>query len=119
MEKILIERRLFKRYDAPIKVIYRLSNGSAEGVSVTKNISMEGTRFQLPETSDIGAGTRLYIEIQIPEHNRTTVILGKIIWKKKLEPVVNNNYDIGIKFVRVDPFDIEDIINKAKREVEE
>lgn len=110
MEKT-IDERLFDRLTKDIPVKYTIPNGDT-GEVMTKDISMDGMRLQLPERlfrqDVITQGSRLDIELYMSHRHRATTICGKIVWQKK--NTYTSNYDIGIKFVQADPFDIEDII---------
>lgn len=112
--KTRLDKRLFERLQAPMTVKYELPNG-ATGKAIAKDISMEGARLQLPQKLDVDTGTKLRLEIQIPGRNRATTIIGDVIWRRKFETSMKDYYDVGIKFIQVDPFDMEDTITKLRK----
>ena len=103
--KARLKERLFERFQAPITLKYELPGGVI-GEAIAKDISMEGARLKLPQRLDVDRGTRVRLEVQIPGRNRATIIVGEIIWR--------GEYGLGIRFIQVDPFDMEDIIAELR-----
>lgn len=112
MEKT-VDERLFMRFkkDNPVKCSI---SDEVMSEAVTKDISMDGVCIQIPERlmpePSLSQGSRLDIEMYIPEKRRATTICGKIVWHKK-NPDTADQIDIGVQFIHADPFDMEDIIH--------
>ena len=102
MEK---ERRKFKRFDAYMSVRYQLPGSQAvhQGIALSKDLSREGLKINSPVP--LPEGSTLDLELDIPDDPRPVRTSGKIVWTQSLQPGQDQGYDLGIRFVMMDPVD--------------
>jgi len=105
------EKRSSGRLHVPLVVKYILSDKS-NGKVIANNISITGVCLLLSQKLNIG--TELILTIEMPGKNRETVIYGKVVWQKKSEESTKEGYITGLDFIRIDPLDIEKIIDSVK-----
>jgi len=100
MEK---ERRKFKRFDAYLSVRYHLA-GTEEnrGIALSKDLSREGLKVNSP--SRLPEGTTLDLELDIPDDPKPVRTSGKIVWSQSSQGQ-DQGFDVGIRFVMMDPVD--------------
>ena len=109
------ECRLFPRLRVSLPIKYELSRGAWEKTT-TKDISLEGACIHFPRQFTLEQGNRLWLEIQIPNSDRATNIEVEVIWRHKSATIPNGNYDdVGVKFIRVDPFDMRQLLDQLVR----
>lgn len=100
MEK---ERRKFKRFDAYMSVRYQLSDPeAAKGIALSKDLSREGLKVNTP--AHLPEGSTLDLELDIPDDPKPVHTTGKIVWSRTSQGQ-DQGYDIGIRFVMMDPVD--------------
>lgn len=100
MEK---ERRKFKRFDAYMSVRYQLSEpGEVKGIALSKDLSREGLKVNTPV--HLPEGSTLNLELDIPDDPKPVRTTGKIVWSRSSQ-VQDQGYDIGIRFMMMDPVD--------------
>lgn len=101
MEK---EKRKFKRFDAYMSVRYQLP-GSQEvhqGIALSKDLSREGLKVNAPVR--LPEGSTLDLELDIPDDPKPVRTSGKIVWTQSSQGQ-DQGYDLGIRFVMMDPVD--------------
>jgi hypothetical protein len=108
-----MENRLFVRLAVPITIKYAFSN-NLTGESRIKNISSEGVCLPFPRNLDISLKTNVTLMLRVPGSKRETAIVGEIAWLRKPNLPVDINYVAGVRFRRVDYFDMEKIIASLK-----
>lgn len=100
MEK---ERRKFKRFDAYMSVRYQLPNEKdPRGIALSKDLSREGLKISSPV--HLPEGTKLDLELDIPDDPKPVHTTGKIVWSSSSQSQ-DQGYDVGIRFVMMDPVD--------------
>jgi c-di-GMP-binding flagellar brake protein YcgR len=100
MEK---ERRKFKRFDAYMSVKYQVpGTQEAEGTALSKDLSREGLKINSPVR--LPEGQTVDLELDIPDDPKPVRTSGKIVWSESAR-VQDQGYDIGIRFVMMDPVD--------------
>lgn len=100
MEK---ERRKFKRFDAYMSVRYQFSEGKQEeGIALSKDLSREGLKINSP--TPLPEGTNVDLELDIPDDPKSVRTTGKIVWSRS-SGGQDQGYDIGIRFLMMDPVD--------------
>ena len=110
----MFKTRGFERLAFPIEVDYSIpSEGDFEGRARARNISLGGMELQLGERVEIG--TRLSLRIHFPRKERSTTASGELIWLKENRLQGKKGYEAGIRFVKADPFDFEDLLKVVGR----
>lgn len=100
MEK---ERRKFKRFDAYMSVRYQSANAAdLSGIALSKDLSREGLKINSP--IHIPEGTALDLELDIPDDPKPVRTTGKIVWSRSAADQ-DQGYDMGIRFMMMDPVD--------------
>ena len=100
MEK---ERRKFKRFDAYMSVRYELSEShETNGIALSKDLSREGLKINSPV--HLPEGSTLDLELDIPDDPKPVRTSGKIMWTETSRGQ-DEGYDVGIRFVMMDPVD--------------
>jgi c-di-GMP-binding flagellar brake protein YcgR len=100
MEK---ERRKFKRFDAYMSVRYRLPDApDACGIALSKDLSREGLKLNTP--TQLPTGSTLDLELDIPDDPKPVRTTGKVVWSVSAAGQ-DQGYDIGIRFMMMDPVD--------------
>jgi c-di-GMP-binding flagellar brake protein YcgR len=100
MEK---ERRRFKRFDAYMSVRYRFAGSEeGQGIALSKDLSREGLKINSPVR--LQQGTTLDLELDIPDDPKPVRTTGKIVWSQTSQ-TQDQGYDMGIRFVMMDPVD--------------
>ena len=100
MEK---ERRKFKRFDAYMSVRYQVPGSQeVQGVALSKDLSREGLKINSP--TRLSEGSTLDFELDIPDDPKPVRTSGKIVWAVPLRGQ-DQGYDVGIRFMMMDPVD--------------
>jgi hypothetical protein len=93
-ETMLESKRKFKRFDLPLIVKFRLTNGkTAYSLGLLKNISCEGLSLEARDFNFLNH-ENLELELKFPQGNASVSLLGDVMWKKQDGRI---NY-AGIKF---------------------
>ena len=108
-----MENRVFKRLHTPITVKYTIPEGP-DGECRVNDISLGGVCLPLTRKADLSPGANLILKIKMPRLKRETVIFGEVIWLKKPEPTRDVEYTAGIRFIKADISDVENIISSLK-----
>ena len=100
MEK---ERRKFKRFDAYMSVRYRLPDSpESRGMALSKDLSRDGLKMNVP--TPLPMGSVLDLELDIPDDPKPVRTTGKVVWTETVQEK-DQGYDIGIRFMMMDPVD--------------
>ena len=100
MEK---ERRKFKRFDAYMSVRYEVPESQeTRGIALSKDLSREGLKINSPIR--ILEGSTLDLELDIPDDPKPVQTSGRVVWSQN-SGGQDQGYDIGIRFVTMDPVD--------------
>ena len=100
MEK---ERRKFKRFDAYMSVRYQVPDSKDDrGIALSKDLSREGLKVNTPVR--LPEGSTLDLELDIPDDPKPVRSTGKVIWSQSAQGA-DQGYDMGIRFVMMDPVD--------------
>ena len=100
MEK---ERRKFKRFDAYVSVRYQVGEAAENrGIALSKDLSREGLKIN----SSVGlpVGKTVDLELDIPDDPKPVRTSGKIVWNRS-SAGQDQGYDVGIRFMMMDPVD--------------
>jgi c-di-GMP-binding flagellar brake protein YcgR len=108
----MAEQRKFVRLDSSIAVEYRIAGKVLHPSvnSITRNISSGGIRIHL--RSRLPIGSNLDIALKLPNLEHSINVVGQVVW---VEPNKEGSYDAGIKYVQVDPDDIQKITDYVLR----
>jgi c-di-GMP-binding flagellar brake protein YcgR len=97
------EKRKFKRFDAFMSVRFRVEDESeANGMCLSNDLSRDG--IKLTANSQVVKGTLVNLEIDIPDDPKAVNTTGEIVWSRKLKGS-ENDYELGIRFLMMDPVD--------------
>ena len=99
MEK---ERRKFKRFDAYMSVRYQVPGSQDQGVALSKDLSREGLKINVP--TRLTEGSTLSLELDIPDDPKPVKTSGKIVWSGS-QNSQEQGFDAGVRFVMMDPVD--------------
>ncbi len=103
------DRRRYRRVQAPVfcrPVLQagQRSVGAQQPKQQTVDISLGGMRIFSGE--EVPKGTRFELELFLPD--RSTVLCKvEVMWIERLPAGSASNYDVGLKFIEVDPRDLE------------
>lgn len=107
MEK---ERRRFKRFETFVSVKYKThGNESQSGLGLSRDLSRGGMKLACNDA--LSKGTVVDLELDIPDDPKPVRGKGEIAWAKKVKGAQkgsgekDRDYDVGIKFVAIDPVD--------------
>ena len=105
---MLESKRKFKRFDLPLIVKFRLTNGKTQySLGLLKNISCEGLSLEARDFNFI-KHENLELELKFPQGNASVSLLGDVMWKKEDGRI---NY-AGIKFLGQDESSKHEMIEK-------
>ncbi len=100
MEK---ERRKFKRFDAYMSVHYKTPQAEeGRGIALSKDLCREGLKINSPVA--LAEGATVDLELDIPDDPKPVRVTGKIVWSEPLQGK-DQGYDMGIRFLMMDPVD--------------
>jgi len=103
MEK---ERRKFKRFEAFLGIKYKNEGEEprkGRGISLSRDLSREGMKIQL--TEKIPKGTVFDLEIDIPDDPKPVHTSAEVVWSKQGKSDEAQGYEIGVRFLMMDPVD--------------
>lgn len=111
------ERREYIRLSETLKIVYKViaPAGGQEG-SFTEDISGGGIRFSLGH--HLKLGTVLELSLHLPEQNKPIVTTGEVVWMREKNDI-KLPYTVGIKFIKIDPFDRGKILNYIRQRITE
>lgn len=107
------EKRAFVRLNAHIEVHWKkIAEKTSPGVknTVSKNIS-EGGICIITQGKELSINDVLDIALTLPT-KKVITLQGKVVWMSKFEIVggrCEKNYDVGVKFVRINEKDKKEI----------
>jgi hypothetical protein len=96
------ERRRFRRVQAPV-FCRPIGMRLFEGEQKTIDISLGGMRIYADEAPAQGA--KLELELFLPDRS-SVVCRVEVAWTARLPPGSPSNYDVGLKFIGLDPRDV-------------
>ena len=86
-----------------MSVRYELSEShETNGIALSKDLSREGLKINSPV--HLPEGSTLDLELDIPDDPKPVRTTGKIVWSQTNRGQ-DQGYDIGIRFVMMDPVD--------------
>jgi c-di-GMP-binding flagellar brake protein YcgR len=106
MEK---DRRQFKRFDSFVTFKYQIT--TKQNIQTGMGLSLDLSRGGMKITCNEGLkkGSRVDFQIDIPDDPSPVCGCGEVMWVKKGKADLDNpktrDYDIGIRFLAVDPVD--------------
>ncbi|MFC1809449.1 PilZ domain-containing protein [Candidatus Omnitrophota bacterium] len=104
MNEVSKERRKFKRFDAYMSVKVRADNvGSFGGVSLSNDLSREGMKIATDKS--VERGTMVDLEIVIPDDPKPVYTTGEVVWVTPNQTVEDKDFELGVKFLMMDPVD--------------
>ena len=105
---MLTNKRKFKRFDLPLIVKFRHSNGATDyTLGLTKNFSCEGLGLEAPDFNFM-LKENLELNLKFPKSGSAVSLIGDVVWKRRL----GDKSLAGIK-IRMDGKDIQsDMIEK-------
>jgi c-di-GMP-binding flagellar brake protein YcgR len=114
------ERRKFIRLDSELNVNYNpIDNASEKKETISKDVSIGGIRVGLPDK--ISPGTRIRMEISLPNEMEKIAIVGEVIWQLVQKP--GGTIETGIKYIEMNPHDRNKLtnylVNRLREKVDE
>ncbi|MBN1493952.1 MAG: PilZ domain-containing protein [Candidatus Omnitrophica bacterium] len=104
MNNVSKERRKFKRFDAYMSVKIRADQvGNFGGVSLSNDLSREGMKIATDRSVD--KGTMVDLEINIPDDPKPVYTTGEVMWVMNNSKVQDKDFELGVKFLMMDPVD--------------
>ncbi len=105
----MIERRRFPRYDCAFNVKYCTRGIAAiESTSTSSNISRMGIRLRVSRIIKIG--DMLELDIDPADKKGSVTAIGRVVWTNSPNDVSRFEQDAGIEFKRVDPSEVERLL---------
>lgn len=98
------ERRRFKRFDAYMSI--KLSSqevGEIGGVSLSNDLSREG--MKITTYKSVSKGAVVDLEIMIPDDPKPVYTTGEVMWIHEKKKQRQKDFELGIKFLLMDPID--------------
>lgn len=81
---MLTNKRKFKRFDLPLIVKFRHSNGSTDyTLGLTKNFSCEGLGLEAPDFNFM-LKENLELNLKFPKSGSSVSLFGDVVWKRRL-----------------------------------
>jgi len=108
-----MENRVFTRWHMPMTIKYTLPDGASGKIHV-EDFSLGGVCLPFAQKSNISPGTNLTLRIRMPKRKRETVVLGEVVWLQKADASKDAGYIAGIKFIKADPVDMEEIVTSLR-----
>ncbi|MFC1577046.1 PilZ domain-containing protein [Candidatus Omnitrophota bacterium] len=106
----MIERRRFMRFDAELKVTYKVSNGAKKGSAVITNVSKDGIRTML--NKQFGRNTEVAFRVCIPNEEKPIVAHAGVMWNKKIDMKESGfSFVTGLRLTKIDGYDKSRILN--------
>ena len=99
----MLERRKFERFRTSIDVEYEVPKCSIEGVTLTKDISING--MSLPTAMKISEGEKLELRIKLPRDSNPIYVSAEVIWVRLPNVETDDDYELGLKFTRMHDVD--------------
>lgn len=111
------ERREYIRVGDSLKIMYKIvSLSGAQRGGYTEDISGGGIRFSLDHYLKVG--TVLELSISIPNQESPIQATGEVTWLHERKDM-KSPYVVGIKFIKIDPFERGKILNYIRKRVTE
>lgn len=111
------DRRQYQRIDSRLSVKYSImTKGIIETEARSENISQDGIMVDLNDTFNLG--TRLILEILLPEQPEPVMVSGEVVWQKQIkkDPPL---YATGIQYVKIAEDDASRLSRYVARVIEE
>jgi len=101
--KVEKERRKFKRFDAYMSVKYKMQEPTdCSGVCLSNDLSRDG--MKLTTGAKLNKGTLVDLQIDIPDDPKPVYTTSEIVWVRRLKES-QHDYELGIRFLMMDPVD--------------
>ncbi|MEA3328643.1 MAG: PilZ domain-containing protein [Candidatus Omnitrophota bacterium] len=104
-KKIGRERREFLRFDASLKMRYKILFSEIEGIATLKNISRGGMGFSVIKGKDLLKDASADFEIDVPGEDYPILTKGKAVWFNKVSAEDASLLSNGVEFVDIRPAD--------------
>lgn len=95
------ERRRYVRLEAPITISYVLPESDNILHTSTKNISVDGLRFQTFDKV-LDEGDIVTLNLHIPEAVNPVHAKAAVVWKKRISLEDGAPYDVGLEFTEIE-----------------
>jgi len=97
------DRRKFKRFDTYMSVKYQSTeDASLQGISLSKDLCRNGIKINSDKSMEMG--TRLDLEINIPDDPKSIHTHGKVMWSRPSDGE-DQGFDQGVQLAEMDPVD--------------
>lgn len=97
------DKRKFKRFDAYMSIKFTgVDDTGLKGFGLSRDLCREGLKINCDKA--LAEGTKLDLEISIPDDPKPIFSTGTVMWSK-LSEGDNQGYDQGIKVKVIDPVD--------------
>ncbi len=94
----MTERRRYRRYRTNVEVEYDVDNTvEIKSRTRTQNISEGGVC--MPMNKAVKLGKKVLMKIRLPASRQEVTALGKVVWKRPVNPNLADEEDAGIKFL--------------------
>ncbi|MDD5449261.1 MAG: PilZ domain-containing protein [Candidatus Omnitrophica bacterium] len=109
------ERRKFLRFTTDVGMEYRTyQDRQITGLSFIKNISREGIGFFISRKLEKGA--LLDVKFALPGDTRPIYLTGEVVWISESAEKKDFEYDVGVRFFKIDTLDRGRLIDHAYTE---
>lgn len=85
-----------------MSVRYQVPDSQDQGVALSKDLSREGLKMNVP--TRLLEGSTLSLELDIPDDPKPVKTSGKIVWSSS-QNSQEQGFDAGVRFVMMDPVD--------------
>lgn len=105
------EKRKFERFYLPATVEYSVpGEKQLTGDAAARNISLGGIQFRVKEA--VEPGSHITLQIHLSSHTFPTLAEGEVVWIRESHRV-SGGFVVGLKFTRVDYFDLHKLLRNA------
>lgn len=73
------------------------------GVCLSNDLSRDG--IKVTSSASIDKGSLVDMQIDIPDDNKPVRTTGEVVWVKRTNEKGEEDYELGIKFLMMDPID--------------
>lgn len=112
------ERRQYIRIDKSLSISYQKLSDYMRSPSRSKDISETGLRLYVFHRLEPGTTLKLWIDFK--DAKEPIVAIGEVVWLNRRNDA-ENPFEVGIKFVEINPANRDKLINfiKSKKESKE
>lgn len=105
------EKRKYVRIDSSISVAFSIIDSEHDRyTTLSKNVSLGGV--MIPLKRQLTIGTKLHLELTLPNESKPISIIGEVVWQKETNIVDSGMlFNTGIKYLEIDSFEMQKLTN--------